>query len=99
MPDVSVEAYGRKPTAEQIAKVVKLTNELVQLMKSKHQTEQLDETTALWLALAYWTLAHLFGRQLEAAEGIVQMGSRYIAELALAETAGASNAADKPVVH
>lgn len=94
-PPVKVDfAAGLDPSQAQVDEVAELVQHLLTLpvFVGKSQSAMLNA-----LISAYWTSAHMSGMQAVAAEGMVQIGGRYLASLAMARLAAESS--DKPVVH
>jgi hypothetical protein len=78
---------GIDPSKEPIDETAQLVQELLMspLFKDKSTSMVLNA-----LISAYWTAAHMAGHQQIAAEGMVQLGSRLLVELAIARRATAA---------
>ena len=85
---------GLAPTQEQIGELSDLIQHLLNLPAF---ADKKPCTVLNALLFAYWTAAHMSGMEAQAADGMVQIGGRYLAALAMAQHAAAST--DKPVVH
>jgi hypothetical protein len=93
--DVRIDfASGLAPTQEQVDGLMVVIDHLLKLpiFVDKKPSMVLNA-----LLSAYWTAAHMAGMQAQAADGMVQIGGRYLAALAMAQHA--AGATDKPVVH
>jgi hypothetical protein len=89
-------AAGLAPPQEQIDELAELIDHLLKLpaFTGKRPCVVLNA-----LVSPYWTAAELAGMQAQAAEGMVQIGGRYLAGLALAQRAATATGGGKPTVH